>query len=94
MKTLKRTGGFLLCLLLNMLFNLEWTLPSWVVLALCCFFGWHIKWFWISISLWFVGVLFWTLFVGWASRCSSPTPYRENKNPYSVGAKGHSTEEK
>ena len=36
-------GGFWLCLLLNLLLNLEWSIPAWICLAL------H---FWLGLSLW------------------------------------------
>lgn len=85
MRSTKRSGGFLLCLLVNLILNWEWSIPAWVLLAL------H---FWLDISLWwFVGGLaFWVACIlsgmwlmGWAARVGSePTPHRENKNPYSV----------
>ena len=85
MRKIKRSGNFLLCLLINLLFQLEWSIPAWVLLAL------H---FWLDISIrWFVGGLaFWILIVlakmwliGWAADCGSrKDPPKENKNPYSA----------
>lgn len=82
-------GGFWLCLLINLLLNLEWSIPAWILLAL------H---FWLDISIcWFVGGLaFWVLsiladmwLVRWAADCSSEKdPPKENKNPYSVKGGG------
>ena len=90
MRRTKRGGSLLLCLLINLLLNWEWSIPAWVLLAL------H---FWLDISLWWFagGLAFWVLCIffgmwlmGWASRVGNePTPYRENKNPYS--AKGDET---
>ena len=85
MRKTKITGGFLLCLLLNLLLNLEWSIPAWLLLGL------HI---WLSISIWwFIGALaFWILrilagmwLMGWASACGNEKdPPKENKNPYSA----------
>ena len=84
MRRTKRCGSFFLCLLLNLLLNLEWSIPAWVLLAL------H---FWLDIAVWwFVGGLaFWLLrilagmwLMGWAARCGrKKDPPKENKNPYS-----------
>ena len=85
MRKTKRGGGFLLCLLINLLLNLEWSIPAWILLAL------H---FWLEISIWwFVGGLaLWVLricvdmwIIGWAAGCSNEKdPPKENKNPYSA----------
>ena len=85
MRRTKRSGGFLLCLLINLLLNAQWSIPAWILLAL------H---FWLDISIWwFVGGLaFWILYIladmwliGWAAKYSSEKdPPKENKNPYSV----------
>ena len=84
----KGSGGGLLYLLINLLLNLKWSIPAWILLGL------H---FWLGISLWwFVGGLaFWVLsiladmwLIRWAANCSNEqTPPKENKNPYSVGQK-------
>ena len=81
----KRSGSFWLCLLLNMLLNLEWSIPAWILLAL------H---FWLDISIWWFvgGVAFWVLciltgiwLIDWAADCcNQKDPPKENKNPYSV----------
>ena len=85
MRRTGRTGSFLLCFLINMVLNLEWSIPAWILLAI------H---FWLGISiLWFVGALaFWILWLllgmwvmGWASACGNQKdPPKENKNPYSA----------
>jgi hypothetical protein len=89
MRSTKRSGGFLLCLLLNLLLNWEWSLPAWVLLGL------H---FWLDISLWWFagGLAFWILSIlsgmwlmGWARSCGNEKdPPKENKNPYSVKGGG------
>ena len=83
MKLKRISGDFFVALLLNMAFNLEWTVPAWILLALHFIFGLSIVWFWVALLIWFLGILFWMLIIGWAGRCSSPEPYKENKNPYS-----------
>ena len=89
MRRTRQSGSFLLCLLINMLLNLEWSIPAWVLLGL------H---FWLGISIWwFVGALLLRILrlllgmwlMGWARDCGNQKdPPKENKNPYSVKRKG------
>lgn len=88
MKMSKRAGNFFLVLLFNMLLNIEWTIPAWILLALHFWLDWSILWFWIALGVWLLDILLWMHFMKLASRCAEDKPYRENKNPYSVGAKG------
>lgn len=88
MKRIRKSGNFFLALLINMLMNLEWTIPAWILLACHFFFDWSILWFWLALGLWLFNILFWMDVIGWASRCGdTPDKPKENKNPYSVGAK-------
>ena len=90
MKRTKRNGGFLLGLLLNMLLNLQWSIPAWILLVMHFWLDWSVWWFWLALVLWFLDILFWMIFMDWAGDCSNtPDPPKENKNPYSVGAKGN-----
>lgn len=84
MRRTKRTGSFWLCLLINILLNLDGTIPAWILLGLHFWLDISILWFWLALGLWLLGILLWMKLMGWASRCSEPTPHRENKNPYSV----------
>lgn len=85
MRQTRKRGGFWLCLLLNMVLNLEWTIPAWVLLAMHFWLGWSIWWFVLALALWVLDILFWMKVMGWAADCSNtPDPPRENKNPYSV----------
>lgn len=84
MRTTGRTGNFFLCLLFNMIINLEWTIPAWILLALHFIFDWRILWFWIALGVWFLSILLCMSIIRWASSCSTPSPYKENKNPYSA----------
>lgn len=85
MRRTRRTGSFWLCLLLNMLLNLEWTIPAWILLALHFLLDWSVWWFILAIGLWFLWHLLTTALLGWLHRCATPDPPKENKNPYSVG---------
>ena len=85
MKKLRNSGNFFLVLLFNMLMNLEWTIPAWLLLLCHFFFDWSIKWFWIALGIWLLNILFWMDILGWAARCGNKKDQpRENKNPYSV----------
>ncbi len=85
MRKTKRNGNFLLCLVFNMLLNLEWTIPAWILLALHYILGWSIWWFWLALGIWLLNILLWMTLMGWAARCANtPDSPKENKNPYSV----------
>ena len=88
MKRLRKSGNFFLALLFNMILNLEWTIPAWILLGCHFWFDWSIRWFWLALGLWILDILLWMDIMGWAARCGSePDKPKENKNPYSVGAK-------
>ena len=87
MRRTKRTGNFFLCLLINILLNLEGSIPAWILLILHFCIGISILWFWLALALWIIYLLVWMKIIGWAGRCSTPDPPKENKNPYSVGKK-------
>lgn len=85
MKRGKNSGNFWLCLLFNMLMNLPWTIPAWILLALHFLLEWPLWPFWVALGVWFVSLLLWMSFIGWAAGCGNvPDPPKENKNPYSV----------
>ena len=89
MKRTGRTGNFLLCLLINLLLNLEWSIPAWILLALHFWLDITLWWFWGALLLWIARVWAGMWLMGWAAKCSSEKdPPKENKNPYSVGKKG------
>ena len=87
MRRTKRTGNFFLCLLINIMLNLEGSIPAWILLILHFCIGISILWFWLALALWIIYLLVWMKIIGWAGRCSTPDPPKENKNPYSVGKK-------
>ena len=84
MKRIKRLGGFFLVLLVNMLLNLEWSIPAWVLLALHIWLDISIWWFVGAVGLWMVSILTGMWLMGWAASCGNEKdPPKENKNPYS-----------
>lgn len=84
MKKFRRQGSFLLTLLINLLLNLEWSIPAWVLLALHLWLGLSIWWFIGGLALWILRVLAGMWLMGWAAHCgNTKDPPKENKNPYS-----------
>ncbi len=89
MRRTKRNGGFIICLLFNMLINLEWSIPAWILLALHFWLDISIWWFVGAVAFWILSIISWMSIMGWASGCSNtPDPPKENKNPYSVRKSG------
>ncbi len=87
MRRTRRGGSFLLCLVINMLLNLEWGIPALIALVLHLWQGLSIWWFVGAMLLWIGRLLLGMWFMGWAAACSrEKDPPKENKNPYSVGA--------
>lgn len=92
MKKIRTDGSFWLCFLLNLLLNLEWTIPAWILLAMHYWLDWPIRWFWIALALWPVVILIRMTVMGWLVHLGNqPDPPKENKNPYSV--KKHTEQE-
>ena len=73
------------CLLINLLLNLEWSIPAWILLALHFWLDISIWWFVGGLSFWILSILADMWLLGWAARCGNEKdPPKENKNPYSV----------
>jgi hypothetical protein len=71
-------------LLINLVLNLEWSIPAWILLLLHFIFDISILWFVGAIALWVVGVGVKTAVFSWLIREGNrPDPPKENKNPYS-----------
>lgn len=86
MRRTKRSGGFFLCLALNMLLNLEGLIPAVILLGLHFWLGISFWWAVAAAALWVLGMILWMKIMGWAGRCSNtPDPPRQNRNPYSGG---------
>ena len=80
----KINGGFFSALLVNLIFNLEWTIPAWLLLGAHYFFRISIFWFVGALILWVLGVSVKTIVFSWLVRNGNiPDPPKENKNPYS-----------
>ena len=85
MRKTKRAGSFFACLLINLLFNLEWSIPAWILLVLHLWLGISIWWFIGGLGLWVLRILAGMWLMGWARDCGNrKDPPKENKNPYSV----------
>jgi len=77
--------GFLLCFLVNLLFNFWWGTIAVILFALYLFLGIPLFWSLIALFIWLCVAFISTALVVWAT--SSPddnTPARENLNPYSA----------
>ena len=84
MKKRPKGNGFFSALLINLIFDLEWTIPAWILLVLHFVFDISIMWFIGAIALWIVGVGVKTAVFSWLIREGNrPDPPKENKNPYS-----------
>lgn len=59
MRRTKRNGSFLLCLLINMLLNLDGLLPAAVLLVLHFVLDWSFWWAVIAAGLWLAGLILW-----------------------------------
>ncbi len=86
MRRPKSSGGFFLTFFLNLLLNFEWLIPGFVLMGLYIWLR-HDWLLWCMIgafALFFIYILGWTIILKVMNKGgSSPTPYRENKNPYS-----------
>ena len=84
MRRFRRGGGFWLCLLINLLLNLEWSIPAWIALALRFWPGISLWWFIGFLILWILSIVIGMRLMGFAASCGrEKDPPKENKNPYS-----------
>ena len=89
MRQTKISGSFLLCLLINLLLNMEWSIPAWILLALHFLLDISVWWFIGGLVFWILCILSGMWIMGWAARCSrEKDPPKENKNPYSAKGTG------
>ena len=83
-KNRPKGNGFISALLINLVFDLEWTIPAWMLLAGRLIFGISIWWFVGALAVWVLGVAIKTSVLSWLVRIgNTPDPPKENKNPYS-----------
>lgn len=84
MRRTRKSGSFFPCLLVNLLLNLEWSIPAWILLALHLWLEISIWWFIGGLAFWIIRIMLGMWFMGWAVSCGSQKdPPKENKNPYS-----------
>ena len=77
-------GGFFAALGINLIFDLEWTIPAWILLVVHFIFKISIWWFVGALLVWVIGVAIKTAVFSWLIREGNrPDPPKENKNPYS-----------
>lgn len=82
MRRTKRNGSFFLCLLFNMLLNLEGLVPAAILLVLHFWLGWSVWWAVIAAVIWILVMIIWMLLVGWLSEYDSvPLSQNKKKNP-------------
>lgn len=80
----KEGTGFFTAFLINLIFNLEWTIPAWLLLGAHFWFGISIWWFVGALAVWIIGVAVKTEVLSWLVHVGNiPDPPKENKNPYS-----------
>ena len=85
MRRTARNHGFLVCLLINMMFRFEWAIAAIVLLVLHYLLGWPLFLTFVALGIWLVYALFVTAVLSAANRIGNePTPERPNKNPYSA----------
>lgn len=85
--------GFLLCLILNMLFRFEFAIIGIVLLALHFWLGLPMFLAWIAFGVWFVYALLITVILSLANHAGNlPPDERPNKNPYSASNKDFMTD--
>ena len=77
--------GFVLSVIINMLFRAYWLVLVCALIVLHFAAGWPLWLIVIPIVIWFVHALLITVILGWAnsSGSSRPKPVQKNKNPYS-----------
>ena len=91
MRRAKGSGGRLLCFLINMLFNLDWLIPSVIFLVLHGWLRLSIWFFWVCFALWLLIIAVMTFIIGWAADAGNePEVKKENKNPYSANKNPYS----
>lgn len=85
MRRTKRSGGFWLSLLLNLLLNADGLLPAVLLFALHFWFGISVWWSVAAAGLWLTAIVVRMIIFRWANRCGNTKDLpKENKNPYSA----------
>ena len=83
-KNRPKGNGFFSALLINLVFDLEWTIPAWLLLGAHFIFKISIWWFVGALAVWIIGVAIKTAVFSWLIHVGNiHDPPKENKNPYS-----------
>ncbi len=83
-KNRPKGNGFFSALLINLIFDLNWSIPAWLLLAAYFIFKISIWWFVGALAVWIIGVAIKTAIFSWLVHVGNiPDPPKENKNPYS-----------
>lgn len=93
---IRRNSGFLLSIIINIVFNLEGSIPAWILLGLHFWLGLSIKWFLLALFIWLFVIFLRTAVLSWVNKQNNISrPKLENKNPYSkTGYKPHNIDKK
>ena len=84
MKNRPKGNGFFSALLINLVFNLEWSIPAWLLLEAHFIFKISIWWFVGALAVWVIGVAIKTAVFSWLVHVGNISDLpKENKNPYS-----------
>lgn len=78
-----RGHGFVLSVIINMLFRAYWLVFAVALVVLHLAVGWPLWLIAFPLAFWFIHALLITLIMGWANNNAAPPPKHENKNPYS-----------
>ena len=85
-KPTRRSSGFLISLVFNLVMNFEIAIVAVALLILHFVLDIPVIFFWIALGIWIVPTLLMTLLLFVVAGMDSTPEYRENKNPYSKGA--------
>ncbi len=84
MKKTDKDLGIILAIIINLVLNLEWSIPAWIALIL--YFTIHIPIyiFWALLLIWILWIVLTTIFLGYITKLGNERDMeKENKNPYS-----------
>ena len=84
MRKAGNNNGLILCLFINLLLSLKWSIPGIILLILHFVTDISIWWGIGALGLWIALTWLGTAFFSWlASKGNEPDPQLEDKNPYS-----------
>lgn len=85
MRKTNNNCNFFVSIILNVILNIEWSIPAWILLVCHFVFDISIIWFVGALALWLFIMIIFNCFLKFSSKCSNePDIKKENKNPYST----------